>query len=310
MAKKSRNESRRRSDQHEPPRFAEHEDPEPWSPWLLWAVRVCISIYVVWLIVLPPTWLDPTLRSLWRGPQLWVHGVIGHGLNTIGLDEASRFLRVGVYYVLLLLVVPGVACLLLRRGRPADTGWRKPNRLLLRIVGTGLLVSIPFLFWMVRSPAFVPYYRPYLDAGPATVLTYYLVVLFCEHFFFEGVILAAFRANGRWPNPAKLIQDAPSGWRRAAQWFGVAQPVGSARGLQRVTRWLGLPAGCCSAILLSGALFGLVHWGKGGREFLLAFPGGVFLAALAYRCNSWHAPYLLHAGTVSAAALIALLTHR
>ncbi len=90
----------------------------------------------------------------------------------------------------------------------------------------------------------------------------------------------------------------------------MAQPTGQARGCQRVTRWIGIPDGCLGAILWSGALFGLVHWGKAGREFLLAFPGGVFLAALAYRCNSWHAPYLLHAGTVTAAALMFLALHR
>ena len=76
--------------------------------------------------------------------------------------------------------------------------------------------------------------------------------------------------------------------------------------MQRITRWLGIPDGCLGAMLLSGVLFGLIHWGKAGREFLLAFPGGVFLAGLAYRCNSWHAPYLLHAGTVIAAAVIFL----
>jgi len=237
-----------------------------------------------------------------------VHSVVGRALSAVGIDEPSRFLQVGVYYLLLSLVLPAAVCLLLRRSRPADTGWRRPNRLLLRFVGCGIVAAIPFLFWMVRSPEFAPYYRPYLDAGPATVLTYYVVVLFCEHFFFEGVMLAAFRADGRWPDPPRLIQDAPTGWRRIAQWFGVAQPTESTRGLQRITRWLGIPDGCLGAMLLSGALFGLVHWGKAGREFLLAFPGGVFLAALAYRCNSWHAPYLLHAGTVITAAVIFLVT--
>lgn len=265
-------------------------------------------MYVVWLIVLPPRWLDPVIRSPWREPQLWVHRAIGRALSAIGIDAPSQFLQVGVYYVLLALALPAIGCLLILRSKPADTGWRRPNRLLLRIVGCSFVISIPFLFWMVRSPEFAPYYRQYLDAGPAVVLTYYVVVLFCEHFFFEGVMLAAFRSNGRWPDPPTLVQDAQTGWRRIAQWFGIAQPTESTRGLQRMTRWLGIPDGCLGAIVLSGVLFGLVHWGKAGREFLLAFPGGVFLAALAYRCNSWHAPYLLHAGTVTAAALMFLLT--
>ncbi len=272
------------------------------------AVRACLSVYVVWLIVNPPRWLDPSIRTLWRDPQLWVHRVVGRGLEALGLDAPSRFLRSGAFYVVLSLLVPVVGCLLLGRGRPADTGWRRPNRLFLRIVGGSFLFSIPFVFWMVRSPEFSPYYSTYLEAGPPTVLTYYVVVLFCEHFFFEGVMLAAFRIDGCWPEPATVVQDAQSGWRRVAQWFGVAQPTGSTSGSLRVTRWLGIPDGCLGAIILSGALFGLIHWGKAGREFLLAFPGGVFLAALAYRCNSWHAPYLLHAGTVTAAAVMFLVT--
>lgn len=279
------------------------------NTWNVWIARVGISVYVIWLIVVPPMWLDPTVRSLWRGPQLWVHGLVRGGFLAIGCGAPSKFLAVGAYYVLVSLIVPAVVCVLLRRIHPADTGWRKPNVLLLRIVTCSFLVSVPFLFWMVRSPEFAPYYQPYLDSGPRVVLTYYVVVLFCEHFFFEGVMLAAFRAGGRWPEPPKLIRDASTGWRHVAQWFGVAQPTGAARGCQRVTRWLGISDGCFGAILWSGALFGLVHWGKAGREFLLAFPGGVFLAALAYRCNSWHAPYLLHAGTVMAAAIMFLALH-
>ncbi len=304
---KHRTKSRRVPDFHDRERRASQPARRPSRSSLMWAARVCIPIYVLWFIVVPPKWLDPELRSLWRGPQLWVHNVIGHVLSVVGIDARPQFLRVGAYYVLLSLVLPGTGCLLFRRSRPLDTGWRKPNRLLFRIVGCGVVVSLPFLFWMVRSPAFAPYYRQYVEAGAATVLTYYVGVLFCEHFFFEGVMLAAFRVDGRWPDPPALVQDARPGWRRIAQWFGVAQPTGSTRGLQRATRWLGIPDGCLGAMFLSGALFGLVHWGKAGREFLLAFPGGVFLAALAYRCNSWHAPYLLHAGTVTAAAVMFLL---
>ena len=163
---------------------------------------------------------------------------------------------------------------------------------------------------MVQGPAFAAYYGRYLEAGYSALITYYVVVLFCEHFFFEGLMLAAFRREARWPSPAKCVADARSGWRRVVQWFGGAQPTGSAGGLQRVTRWLGIPDGCVGAILLSGVLFGMIHSGKAGREFLLAFPGGIFLSALAYRCNSWHAPYLLHAGTVTIAALMFLAMHK
>jgi len=93
------------------------------------------------------------------------------------------------------------------------------------------------------------------------------------------------------------------------RWIGMAQPTDGARGVQRFTRWLGLPDGCLDAVLLSGLLFGFVHSGKNPRELLLSFPGGTFLAYLAYRCNSWHAPYLLHALTVLAAGAMMFLLH-
>ena len=288
------------------PRPIAQAEPKPPHRWRVWFFRVCISVYVVWLLVIPPSWLGPAMRSLWYAPRSWVRSLVRHGLEAIGFDQPTRFVQGQAYYIVLALVVPYVVCVLLRRGRPADTGWRKPNRYLFRIVGCSYLFAIPFLLWMVLSPEFASYYRPYLTAGYTSIITYYVVILFCEHFFFEGVMLVAFRAEGRWPPPPTLVQDATSGRRRVAQWFGVACPTGSAQGLQRVTRWLGLPDGCVGAILLSGVLFGLVHWGKAGREFLLAFPGGIFLAALAYRCNSWHAPYLLHAGTVTAAAVMFL----
>jgi len=279
-----------------------------------WLIRAGVSAYVILLLVVPPQWLDPAWHDVWRLPQLGVHHGIGWLLDAFGVVEPSKFFRVGAYYIVTALLVPLMFCVAAGRRRPADTGWRKPNRLLVRIVGLSFVVAIPFLFWMVNSPEFLPYYRPYLAERGSVVITYYIVVLFCEHFLFEGVMLAAFRATGRWPQPAKLLGDGGANealrWRRLAQWFGLAQPVGRATGVQRLTRWAGLPDGCVGAIVLSGVMFGLVHWGKAGREFVLAFPGGVFLAALAYRCNSWHAPYLLHAGTVTAAAGMFLLSHR
>ena len=310
MSKKRRNRSRRADDRTASPQPTTSDGPKSQRGWLVWCWRATITVYVVWLLVLAPrtspSWLNGDVHSLWRAPQSFIRRQLHHGLEAIGFDQPTRFVQGQAYYIVLALIVPYVVCALLRRARPADTGWRKPNRYLYRIVGCSYLVALPFLFWMVNSLGFTRYYRPYLAVDTASILTYYVVILFCEHFFFEGVMLAAFRADGRWPQPAIVMRGTSSGWRRVAQWFGLACPTGSARGLQRVTRWLGIPDGCFGAILLSGVLFGLMHRGKVGREFLLAFPGGIFLSVLAYRCNSWHAPYLLHAGTVTAAAAMFL----
>ncbi len=197
MSRKTRPHSRKRSTSRNHTPSFDRSVSMPSNAWRGRFARVGISVYVVWMIVVPPAWLDPAVRSLWRGPQLWVHGLVRSVFQGIGWGVPSQFLAVGAYYVLLSLFVPVAACVLCRRFLPADTGWRKPNRLLFRIVVCSFLVSIPFLYWMVRSPGFAPYYQPYLDSGAAIVLTYYVVVLFCEHFFFEGVMLAAFRADGR-----------------------------------------------------------------------------------------------------------------
>lgn len=276
----------------------------------MWACRAGISLYVIWLLVIPPGGLDTAIRVSWHKPRSWILEHIRDAFAALGFEDYSRFVLQGAFYVLLALVVPLVGSHLIGRGRPFDNGWRKPNRFMLRIVGGSFLFSVPFIFWMVQSPEFAPYYRRHFEEGVLTVLTYLVVVLFCEHFFFEGIMLAAFRADGRWPEPAKIVEDAPPGWRRVAQWFGVGYPTGSARGFERVTRWLGIPDGCVGAILLSGILFGLMHSGKAGRELFLAFPGGIALAALAYRCNSWHAPYLLHAGNVTVSGVLLVLLQK
>jgi membrane protease YdiL (CAAX protease family) len=65
----------------------------------------------------------------------------------------------------------------------------------------------------------------------------------------------------------------------------------------RIARWLGLPEGCLWAMTLQALLFGLVHFGKAPAELLMSFPGGLALAYVAYRCNSFLVPMLLHAAT-------------
>lgn len=260
------------------------------------------SFYVVGVIVVPHAGPFPDLLRYWRLSQHYVYKAIGSTYAWAGVENLSRLVHQGTFLFVTALVVPWAIMALVQRGKPHDIGWRKPNPLLLRLVGCSFLVALPFLFWMVNHPNFYEYYqKQYSDKSMFSVAFYYVWVLFCEHFFFEGIMLGAFRLSGRWPAPAGICDQASTGFRRLLRWIGMAQPTAGAKGIQGVTRWLGLPDGCVGAILLSGLLFGLVHAGKNQRELLLAFPGGTFLAYLAYRCNSWHAPYLLHASTVLAA---------
>jgi len=197
----------------------------------------------------------------------------------------------------------------LGRGRPVDLGCRAPNRYGWRIVVIGFLFSLPFLAWMVGGSEIGNLYlRQYRRAGLAAFLGYYLVNMCAEHFFFHGVLLAAFRRDRRWPGATALTPVTGTGWRRWMQWVGLAQPIDhhAVGRLERVRQWLGLPRGCAVAMVGSAALFGFIHVGKDVRELLLSFPGGLASAYLAYRSNSWLTPLALHLATAGTAFLMLL----
>ena len=299
-----RNAPRRRLPRHTPPTTPKATP----RPLIRSLAMIATSLYVVVVMVVTQKLPVPDLFPHWQRRRACVYDVIQAIYAWVGFANPSTLLQNCTFFFVVALVVPWVVMALLQRGRPHDIGWRKPNPLLLRLVGCSFLVALPFLYWMVSHPNFYKFYeRRYSDTSMISVALYYVWVLFCEHLFFEGIMLGAFRKGGRWPAPAGICKKETSGFLRVLRWMGMAQPTGEAKGVQRVTRWLGLPDGCLGAVLLSGLLFGMVHAGKNQRELLLSFPGGTFLAYLAYRCNSWHAPYLLHASTVLAAGAMMFL---
>ena len=98
------------------------------------------------------------------------------------------------------------------------------------------------LSWMVSHPEFYgPYQKRDGDTGMTSVAFYYVWVLFCEHLFFEGLMLGAFRDCGRWPPPARISKIEGSRFHRVLRWIGMAQPTRDAKGIQRISCWLGLP---------------------------------------------------------------------
>lgn len=270
-------------------------------------VKAVTACYVLLMIVVPPRWVDQHLRQWWVWPRRWVYELIDAVYHGIGVDNPSGHTRFAAYLVLIAMLLPWLVMTIFGRGRPFDLGWRRPNRLTPRILCVSLVVSVPFLFWMVHGSGFAVFYQRYVEAGALTVACYFIIALFCEHFFFHGVMPAAFRTGHRWPDSAQLDRSAQTPWRRLLQWIGFAQPTDTTAKTWPITRWLGLKEGCAGAILVSGLLFGAVHSGKDGRELFLSYPGGVFLGYMAYRCNSWFAPFFLHLGTVAVAAAIFLL---
>lgn len=214
----------------------------------------------------------------------------------------------GVYLLVTAGFIPWLAAAGLGLRRPAMIGMRIPNRYALRILPVAYLLALPFLVWMVRSPTIgSPYLNQLHRLGATVYLAYYLVNMLTEHFLLHGVVLGVCHRDGRWPmvtDNASALAGRPRGF---LAWLGLAQPTGDARGLERFRRWFGLPHGCTAAILTSGVLFGLVHLSKDPRELLLAFPGGVAQAFLAYRTNSWLTPFALHLTTAATALGMMLL---
>ncbi len=202
--------------------------------------------------------------------------------------------------------LPWLIMALIGRGRPRDIGLRWPNRVGYRLVIVGYLASLPFLVWMAWSPKVQAFYQRELAIEPWTRLYGpHVIVLFAEHLMFHGILLAALRPGRRWPVvPTPVPAEGPA-LRRVLRWLGLAQPTGDARGLVWLTRWIGLPDACVWAMVLQTALFGLVHAGKPPAELAMSFPGGLAMAYVAYRCNGWLVPLVLH--TATAVTVLALV---
>jgi hypothetical protein len=237
-----------------------------------------------------------------------IHTFIDVVFELAGAASPRGELRSGIYLLIVAGAVPWLIALLFGRGRPRDIGLRRANLLGWRLALVGYVLSLPFLLWMVRSPDFAPSYLRQLErSGGVAFCLYYTMNMLTEHFLLHGVLLAAFRPGLRWPSPAPLPSEAPTDCRPLLRWLGFAQLTHGATGLQRATRWIGLPDGCVIAVLASAMLFGLVHVPKDTRELLLSVPGGVALAYLAYRTNTWLTPFVLHLATAGTALALVLL---
>ena len=269
------------------------------------ATTVAIAFFTIYCVVVyasPPAWWPKVVSGYRLSLLREIFGVIDRMFHFVGISSVSTELRNGAYLVLMAGIVPWLLMVAIRRGRPYDLGVRLPNRIGWRILFVGYLAALPFQYWMVLSPGFLAYYEPRLvHAGLTAFLSFYAVNMLTEHFFFHGVLLGACRVGRRWPTPPPVATNATSLWGRIGQWLGLAQPHEGTRGLERVIRWIGLPTGCVTAVVVSAALFGVVHIGKDPRELLLSLPGGVALAYVAYRSNSWIIPYLLHLATAGTA---------
>ncbi len=274
-----------------------------WTSRLAVATAIVVSAaYTAAVLAGPTSWWPESVRAVSITSTQWIHAAVRGGLGMLGAASPSAELRGGAYLIVVSAVVPWLLMALAGRGRPVDLGFRRPNRIGWRIVVIGFVLALPLLLWMVRSPRFAVYYLPHLDrAGTWVFIVYYVVNMSGEHFFFHGVLLAVCRRGHRWPVPAPIATNAVSSPGRVLQWLGLAQPLDGARGIERVTRWIGLPGGCVPAVCTSGLLFAFIHVGKDPRELALSLPGGIVLAYVAYWTNSWLIPFILHLATAGMA---------
>jgi hypothetical protein len=278
---------------------------------ILTAVAISLAVtYTLAVYVQPPKWWPDTViegrASLVRG----LYTVINGALSQLGISSPSPELRTGVYLVLTAGIIPWLLMAVIRRGRPSDLGIRRPNRIGWRLLVVGCLLAAPIQYWMVLSPAFAKYYEPQLNrAGLTAFIGFYVVNMLTEHLFLHGILLGACRVGQRWPPPPPVAADAEGRWGRIGQWLGLAQPCADRHGPARLIGWIGLPPGCIPAVITSASLFGMIHLGKDPREMLLSIPGGIALAYIAYRGNTWLIPYFLHLATAGTALALMMVVN-
>ena len=259
----------------------------------------CLAYTCVFLVQQLPGPFARAVAPLRRVAYGFVDGL----LSVLHPTAAGPEWRNGLILLVLAGVIPWLVMLSLGRGRPATLGARVPNRYGWRILLVGYLVSIPFLWWMIGGPNFADRYLAlYERAGGALFAGYYLVNMTTEHFLIQGVVLALCSPGRRWPaTDASCTANGGHGFSAALHWLGLAQTADARGGQSRLTSWLGLPPGCVAAILTSGVIFALVHFGKHPRELLLSLPGGLAQAYIAYRTNTWLVPLVLHLATAATA---------
>ena len=274
------------------------------------AIFACVAVYCAITIALPQALWPDVLENSAGAVGRWSHTRISDLLTFLDINRRWNH---AVKLTVVSGLIPWLAMAAIGRWRPSELGTRIPNRYGWRVLVVAYVIAMPFLFWMVRGADFAETYLLKWRQSASIFLGYYFINMLWEHFLFHGVMLAAFRGDRRWPAAAPIDSAPRTGWIRPLHWIGLAQTRGksddaSDGAWQRAIRWLGLPHGCVFAIVGSGLLFGFIHWGKDARELVLSLPGGMAMAYLAYRTNSWLVPFLLHLATAGTAFIILLAT--
>jgi hypothetical protein len=277
-----------------------------------WRALRCVLVVLYFLAVLvrvDSAWPGP-LRTLNRLGTSAIHWIVRHFVSILPESPQISHVRFAVYLLLAACLIPLGAAWIAGIRRLSDLGVRRPNGLAMRYFAVGLIASLPFLWWMSRSEPFAQGYLSELKrVGLTTFLLFYLVNMFTEHLLLHGIVPALTRQTGRWPAIIPTGDTSPFAFtfKGVTGWLGLRQPSDESKTRKPIVQRLGLPADSICPILISGALFALVHWGKDSRELLLSAPGGVLVAFVALRTNSFFTPFVLHLATAGAACLMIAL---
>ncbi len=253
-------------------------------------VAYCLSL----LFYMPESW--PAYLHSWnRHATGWVLSIAEKLLAGQSHHAAFHEIRHAIYLILVLVALPLFTMCVIRRCRLADFGLRKPNIIGLRVLLVGYAISVPLTIYVAVSPEFSNYYLGIAQrTGVSVLLGYFIINVTTETLFYQGILLALCRKDFRWPEPAPVTVHANGKIECVLRWCGLAQSTDGVVGIRKITRWLGLQDGCLTAIFVSGAMFVLVHEGKGTREIGVSMLNGPLLAYVAYRTNTWLVPLLLH----------------
>ena len=226
-------------------------------------------------------WLQPARQwPLWGDVWLFFDRLF---LDLFSLTGRGRWVVKSALFVtvpLLLLWGLGKPPRALGFGKMADKGWR--------IIAVGFLVSLPVLLWLGFQPGMQSYYRSMFSLGAWDLYLSSSVVIFFEHVFIEGIILAlalpggSFEAHG---------EEPPRQGPLAFLGFGFTP------GPKTLGNWLGVPLWVWPALIGQALVFGVVHFGKEVSELISAFPGGLGLGLLTWRIRTVWPSVILHLGT-------------
>lgn len=162
----------------------------------------------------------------------------------------------------------------------SDVGLGLPNTIGWRIIILGIVVSVPFGILLMKSRNYGSGQNP---LSPEFLMT--LLSMIPEHFLVTGVCTALMLPGRRLPSYVRLEPVEGNFFKRGLRWFGLAQSSSNSAG-NRILDWFGLNWFSLFAIVASGALFRMIHLGKGDLELMLSFPGGVGIAYMTIRSHS------------------------